>query len=184
MGDDLGGRVGRLRGAGSAAVTALFEITASDVADTSDDWYTPRWIFNSSGLTFDMDVCAPIAPEFRTCPAARYLTPVEDGLSQPWEGLVWMNPPYSGPSRWVSRWAAHPDGLALLPTAKSLWMRELLAAAEEITLLRVDFGRPDGRITGYPVAMILAAKGAARPAVRRVSAADRYSGGVCFVRPA
>lgn len=164
-------------------MSALFELSAADVATTNDDWYTPRWLFGAAGLVFDVDVCAPVAPASRTCPARRYLTPVEDGLNEPWEGLVWMNPPYSRPAPWVSRWAAHPDGLALLPTAKSLWMGELLRAAEEIALLRVDFGRPDGGITEYPVAMILAARGAGRGAVQRVSAADRHAGGAYFVRP-
>lgn len=164
-------------------MSTLFELSVGDVATTNDDWYTPRWLFRAAGLVFDVDVCAPVAPESRTCPARRYLTPVEDGLNEPWAGLVWMNPPYSRPAPWVSRWAAHPDGLALLPTAKSLWMGELLRAAEEIALLRVDFGRPDGGVTEYPVAMILAARGAARGAVQRVPAADKHAGGAYFVRP-
>ena len=68
-------------------MTALFDVSPADVADTSDDCYTPRWIFDAAGLVFDMDVAAPVDPSRRTCPAAQYLTPVEDGLAQPWTGL-------------------------------------------------------------------------------------------------
>jgi len=92
-------------------VTALFEIGPADVATTTDDYYTPPWIFDAAGLIFDMDVSAPVDPSRRTCPARRYLTPVEDGLTQPWDGLVWMNPPFSGTAAWVERFARHGSGV-------------------------------------------------------------------------
>jgi hypothetical protein len=60
---------------------------------TSDDYYTPPWIFERMALEFDIDVCAP--PDgIAWIPAARYFTQADDGLVQPWEGRVWMNPPY------------------------------------------------------------------------------------------
>ena len=40
----------------------LFPVTAADTALTSDEWYTPRWLFKAAGLVFDVDVCAPVAP--------------------------------------------------------------------------------------------------------------------------
>ncbi len=92
-------------------MTALFEIGPADVATTTDDYYTPPWIFDAAGLIFDMDVSAPVDPSRRTCPARRYLTPVEDGLTQPWDGLVWMNPPFSGTAAWVERFARHGSGV-------------------------------------------------------------------------
>src|ERR1700749_419093 len=108
-------------------MATLFDVDAADVADTSDDCYTPRWIFDAAGLVFDMDVAAPVDPSRRTCPALRYLTPVDDGLSQPWEGLVWMNPPYSNCMPWVRRFAEHGRGLALLPLiGRSPWRGQLL----------------------------------------------------------
>jgi DNA N-6-adenine-methyltransferase (Dam) len=179
-------------------VTTLFEVTAADVADTNDEWYTPRWIFDAAGLTFDLDVCAPVAPEFRSCPARRYLTVVEDGLVAPWEGVVWMNPPYSRPHQWVDRFAAHPSGLALLPAATGLWRGVLTASADAIALINVSakekkpggirnsagFGRPDGSQTGYPFALILAARGpVAVQGLARVAMRDQSAGGAYHVRP-
>lgn len=32
-----------------------------------------------------------------------------DGLSQPWEYSLWMNPPYSDPLPWADRFAAHAE---------------------------------------------------------------------------
>jgi hypothetical protein len=171
----------------------LFEITAADVASTNDEWYTPRWIFDAAGLTFDLDVCAPVTPEFRTCPARRYLTILEDGLATPWEGLVWMNPPYSRPGPWVERFVRHPHGLALVPPASSPWRRPLVKFADGLALITVDgnearrgrgFGRPDGRNVSYPTALLLVARGQlAVSALEGVARADTYADGAYHVRP-
>lgn len=67
-------------------MTMLFDVTAADVADTNDDWYTPPWLFEAAGLMFDFDVAAPVDPSRRTCPARAFLTPIEDGLAQEWGG--------------------------------------------------------------------------------------------------
>lgn len=91
---------------------------------TTDDYYTPRWIFDTMGITFDLDVaCPPEGPI--NVPAARYYTAADDGLAQPWEGRVWMNPPYSKPAPWVDRFLDHGHGIALLPLAKSAWCQRL-----------------------------------------------------------
>jgi hypothetical protein len=165
---------------------ALFEVTAADVADTSDDSYTPRWVFAAAGLVFDLDVAAPVDPAMRTCPARAYLTPVEDGLTHPWHGVVWMNPPYSRVAPWVDRWADHPDGLALLPAMHEVkWLGVLMRSADAITLPTVEFSRPGG---GNPVRWrqpaILAARGAvSASALARVAAADKYVRGAYHVHP-
>lgn len=41
-------------------------------------------------------------------------TIADDGLSQPWHGFVWCNPPYSDPLPWCQLLARHPDGLLLI----------------------------------------------------------------------
>ncbi len=181
-------------------MSALFQVTAADVASTNDEWYTPRWIFGAAGLTFDLDVCAPVAPEFRTCPARRYLTVLDDGLTAPWDGLVWMNPPYSNPAPWVDRFINHPSGLALTPASNSHWRGRYVRAADGIALIcvsgstrnnnygpswnHVGFGRPDGSQVSYPTALILAARGdLALSALERVATVDPYAGGAWFVRP-
>ncbi len=85
-----------------------------------DDFYTPPYLFEKMGLRFDLDVCAPPGG-VPWVPADRYFTKAEDGLSQPWNGRVWMNPPYSKPTPWVRRFIEHRHGIALLPFAKAAW---------------------------------------------------------------
>lgn len=77
-----------------------------------ENWYTPAWVFEGLGLTFDLDVAAP-ADGVPWVPAQRHFTEADDGLAQPWNGVVWCNPPYSAPTPWCHRFAEHPD-MALL----------------------------------------------------------------------
>lgn len=44
-------------------------------------------------------------------PAVRKWTKSDDGLSMPWEGRVWMNPPFSRPEPWVDKFIAHRNGV-------------------------------------------------------------------------
>lgn len=166
-------------------MSALFDLVADDVAVTSDDWFTPRWIFDAAALTFDMDVAAPVEAAWRTCPARRYLTPLEDGLAHDWDGLVWMNPPYSRVRPWAERFALHGNGLALVPGVRSFWVNTLLATCDAICLLGdVRFTLPDGNTSTLRSVSILAAAGQqAADALHRVAAADVLHGrGMAWVR--
>jgi len=77
----------------------------------TDEWLTPPDILRALG-PFDLDPCAPAVRPWPT--AARHLTLADDGLHVPWEGRVWLNPPY-GPATfvWLRRLARHGDGIAL-----------------------------------------------------------------------
>lgn len=94
------------------------------ITTTSDDYYTPAWIFDRLGLRFDLDPCSPPGGPHHV-PADRYYTQEDNGLTAPWSGLVWMNPPFSKATPWVTRWTHHAEGVALLPLAKSLWFNNL-----------------------------------------------------------
>lgn len=52
-------------------------------ANTTDEWYTPRYIIDSLGK-FDLDPCAPIVPLYQT--AGTMYNELENGLEQNWEG--------------------------------------------------------------------------------------------------
>lgn len=162
----------------------LFELEAEQVAVTGDDWYTPRWIFDAAHIAFDMDVASPMDPKMQHVPAKRYLTAVDDGLSTPWEGTVWCNPPYSGSTPWVEKWAAHDGaGMLLVPAVKSRWVGDMLTAADAITLLTVEFHRPGGQVSPIRWLNILAAKGdRCVGALARVAAADKHAAGGYFTR--
>jgi hypothetical protein len=100
---------------------------------TSDDYYTPAWVFQRLGLRFDLDVCSP--PEgVPWIPADRFFTMADDGLSQEWTGRVWMNPPYSNVTPWWDRFASHGNGVALMPTAKALWLNDVWRDADAVVI--------------------------------------------------
>jgi len=58
----------------------------------TDDWYTPRHIFDALGLIFDLDPCSPGPTHW--VPARKIYMKEDDGLVQPWSGTVFMNPPF------------------------------------------------------------------------------------------
>lgn len=80
----------------------------------SDTWYTPRSIFVALGLRFTIDVAAPPGG-VPWVPADRYFTEADDGLTMPWKGPVWCNPPYSSPAMWSYRMVEHRNGVLLIP---------------------------------------------------------------------
>lgn len=93
---------------------------------TSDDYYTPRWIFDALNLRYDIDVAAPPGG-CEWIPADRYYTQADDGLAQPWQGVVWMNPPFSKPAPWITKWIEHGNGIAITVMSKSRWFDTLWA---------------------------------------------------------
>jgi hypothetical protein len=163
----------------------LFAIGPLDVVPTTNDWYMPPWVFDAAGLTFDLDVAAPVDPSRRTCPARSYLTVIEDGLASDWHGAVWMNPPFSGPAPWVDKFVQHPAGLALVPALpRSRPLGLLMGAADAVTLVNPEFGRPDGTTGILRWPMLLAARGAlCVAALARVAAADKLANGAYHVNP-
>lgn len=125
----------------------------------SDEWFTPKHIFDALGLEFDLDPCSPI--EGSVVPAKqRYSLPF-DGLTAPWFGLVWMNPPYSKPGPWVDKWLEHGNGLALVPMSKSKWFDRLWNSEVAIVALQpgIKFNRPDGPAKQIFLGFVLASIG-------------------------
>lgn len=66
-------------------------------AGTSDEWYTPRHVIEAArsvlgGIDLDPASCATAQEVVQ---AGTYYTKEQDGLSLPWYGRVFLNPPYS-----------------------------------------------------------------------------------------
>lgn len=127
---------------------------------TSDDYYTPAWVFERMGITFDLDVCAPPSG-IPWIPATKYYTKADDGLAQEWVGRVWMNPPFSSPKPWVERFVAHRNGICLVPVSTGPWYRLLWDSTAEMVLFgdRAVFARGEDGERGIPLRCTLFAFG-------------------------
>jgi hypothetical protein len=118
----------------------------------SDEWYTPRYIFDALGVCFDLDVAAPeFGPMY--VPAKEWLP--HDGLSATWYGFVWMNPPFGGRNGivpWMNKFFEHGSGIALTPDRTSApWFQEAWSKAAAVMFLpKVKFIRPDGSLGKQP----------------------------------
>jgi hypothetical protein len=62
---------------------------------------TPRFVIDALG-PFDLDPCPPKERPWDT--ARRHFTEADDGLSRPWKGRVWLNPPYGPQTRLSILW--------------------------------------------------------------------------------
>lgn len=85
---------------------------AHDRTTGKEDWLTPPEIIKALG-PFDLDPCSPIVRPWDT--AAKHYTIIDNGLRLPWEGRVWLNPPYgSETTKWMKKMAEHGNGTALI----------------------------------------------------------------------
>lgn len=65
------------------------------------NWETPSSVFDplNAEFKFTLDVCA--TEENAKC--NRYYTEDDNALSQSWDGVCWMNPPFGTQSAWVKK---------------------------------------------------------------------------------
>lgn len=118
----------------------------------SDEQYTPAWIFEALGLHFDLDV-ATSHSEFVVVPTNKKFTKEDDALAQPWEGLVWMNPPYSGVTPWVEKWLDHGNGFCLVPLgSQGKWVNRLWESEAKLVYMPPNMkfiGGQDGKMCAH-----------------------------------
>lgn len=162
---------------------SLFALPSDAYKVTSDDCYTPRWVFDAMGLEFDLDVAAPAGGPWHV-PAKRWYTAEDDGLAQPWDGLVWCNPPYSGMEPWVDRFIAHQSGVlmgGMFPRCK--WFKRAAEASDAVAIITCLFTRPDGRVIELRQQVAVLFRGVGIKPAERLAAADPY-GAVLYGRTA
>nr|DAL19017.1 MAG TPA_asm: DNA N-6-adenine-methyltransferase [Caudoviricetes sp.] len=114
----------------------------SDVMFSSktDLWATPQELFDEldKEFHFELDVCA--TPENAKC--RKFYTKEQDGLAQPWTGLVWCNPPYGREiGQWVRRAffaaVAGATVVMLLPArTDTRWFHEYIYGKAEVRFIR------------------------------------------------
>lgn len=141
----------------------------------SVEWYTPPGIFDAltagarrshqvffdERFEFDLDPCAPPGG-LPWIPAATSYCEADDGLTQPWRGRVWLNPPYGRHTgSWLRRLAAHGDGIALVfARTETEWWHEVVPTAAAVCFIAgritfVDAERRPGKFNGgAPSALI------------------------------
>ena len=127
--------------------------------DGKDEWLTPPWLIQKLG-NFDLDPCSPINPPWST--AARHYSILDDGLTAPWSGRIWMNPPYSNVGPWMRRLVQHGNGIALIfsRTDTKAFFECVWDAADAVLFLRrrlkfyhVD-GTPAAHTAGAPSCLV------------------------------
>lgn len=125
-----------------------------------DEWLTPPEIVKALGV-FDLDPCSPVVRPWDT--AAQHYSREHDGLAQPWQGRVWLNPPFGREAvQWLRKLVSHGDGIALLParTETAMFYECIWNVADAVCFMK---GRPhfhyvDGRRaaanSGAPICLI------------------------------
>lgn len=149
----------------------------------SDEWYTPKFVFDALGERFDMDVAAPmLLPSW----IGDRLIPTnlkggcdwnwKGGPEKPWRGFIWMNPPFGGRNSlepWLAKFFDHGHGIALTPDRTSApWFHDAFRKADAVLFTRkIKFLRPDGSEGKSPSngTALFAAGERAKSALRRAA---------------
>lgn len=128
-------------------------MAAYEESGKSNEGYTPKYIFDALGVTFDLDVAAPIEGP-RYVPARRWFW--ERALERDWDGFVWMNFPFGHQKHkmeWLEKFFDHGNGIALAPDRTSApWYQKFSPKADLICFVdgKIKFERPDGTVPPHP----------------------------------
>lgn len=125
--------------------------THDNVNNKSVDWYTPPTIFEDMDVNFDLDPCHPV-DRIEWIPVDRTFNIEDDGLTQPWNGFVWMNPPYGKYTKaWLEKMHKHRNGVALVfARTDTQWYHQYVKYADAILFInkRVKFVDGLGKTAG------------------------------------
>lgn len=116
-------------------------------SSASVEWSTPQEVFDKLDDEFHFTLDAAATQENAKC--ERYYTKDQDGLKNPWGGVVWCNPPYG---RKIGLWvrkayeSTHENGstvVMLLPArTDTKWFHGYILHRAEIRFIagRLKFG--------------------------------------------
>jgi hypothetical protein len=104
-------------------------------SSASEEWYTPTEIIGVARRALggiDLDPASCVLAQ-QTVGAASYFTRDDDGLTRPWHGRVWLNPPFGRPiASWTQKLRTEyvagrvTQAIALVPArVDTRWYREL-----------------------------------------------------------
>jgi hypothetical protein len=103
------------------------------MSSDSPEWYTPPAIIKAVQEAIGWIDLDPCADPGKTVPALQHFTEADDGLTKPWSGRVYMNPPYG---RTIKLWTTKlrdeieagrvVEAVALLPVrTDATWWHQL-----------------------------------------------------------
>ena len=137
-------------------------------ASVQHNWHTPAWLLEKLYTVFeifDLDPCSPTNKRKQAPVKAKlYYTASDDGLSLPWCGKVFVNPPYGRAIKaWIQK--AHLEHthdntqliVALVPArTDTVWWHEFVAGKTDVLFLRGRLSFGDcGQSAPFPSALIL-----------------------------
>lgn len=130
----------------------------------NNEWYTPADFIQAAREAMGVIDLDPASSEIanKTVKAVAFYTAEQDGLTRPWRGNVWMNPPYATPligqfSEAVSDKFDSKEikrACVLVNNAtETAWFQRVLASASAVCFLkgRVRFLDPTGAPSGAPL---------------------------------
>ncbi len=141
-------------------------LTHAGNATGNNLWTTPVWL--AKALTeavggFDLDPCAATTVQRRARVKARVLlTATDDGLTVPWRGKVFVNPPYARDlSKWVRKCRTEGQRgclvVGLIPARPdTAYWHDHVAGAADIFMLRGRLKFGDGKTPApFPSAVVV-----------------------------
>jgi len=152
------------QGAAKATVNVLAKKTHVSNNSGENEWYTPAYILDVArnvmgGIDTD-PASSPKANE--TVQATTFYTAEDDGLTKPWAGRVFLNPPYAQPliGQFIDALASRAkraefdEAVILVNNATdTAWGQTLLELSSAVCFLkgRVRFLDPEGNPSGAPL---------------------------------
>ncbi len=129
----------------------------TDDTTGKSEWGTPQRLFDELDREFHFtrDVCAS-RENFKVM---SYWDIGDDALSQEWQGICWMNPPYGqNIGRWLKKaYESHATVVCLVPSrTDSKWWHQWVMKADEIRFIRGRLrflGATDG--AKFPSAIVI-----------------------------
>lgn len=113
----------------------------------TDEWYTPRYVFQAMDAIFDLDVAMSTPPSYLV-PCRNFIQ--TNALAEPWRGFVWCNPPFgprNGIVPWLDRFFAHGNGVCLTPDRTSApWWQDAAKRSDGVLFVspKIRFIGKDG----------------------------------------
>lgn len=128
---------------------------AAILSSATVEHYTPAYIWERASLTMGGIDLDPASDSGHNVTAAFHYTREDDGLSRPWSGRVWLNPPFGpGVGVWFAKLAAEfragsvSEAVVLwkAATETAAW-RTLIRSASRVCLphRRIAFDGPGSR---------------------------------------